>query len=82
MKNISVRYSFSLGLACLFALTGVYAQESTVIHPTLPGSDFRDYSKPSTIIKGDSVYPTLPGSNFRDYSKPGMKIEGDMIYPT
>jgi len=52
------------------------------IYPTIPGTNFRDYSSPGMKIEDNNVYPTIPGTNFRDYSRPGAKIEGDTVYPT
>lgn len=80
-KNVFVYLFFFV--ASIIALTmPVLGEQTTIIHPTLPGSNFRDYSKSSTIIDGNMAYKTLPGSNFRDYRKPGIKIDGDMLYPT
>ena len=48
----------------------------TVIYPTLPGTDIRDYNQPGVRIeRNGNAYPTLPGSNIRDYSRPGFKID-------
>ena len=67
---------------------------TTNLYPTVPGTSFRDYSKPgmkiekSTYGRGADVYSTVPGTPVRDYSKPGMKIEkstyrrGTDVYPT
>ena len=42
----------------------------TIIHPTLPNTTIRDYSKPSIVFEGDEGYQTLPNTTIRDYSKP------------
>jgi hypothetical protein len=68
-------------LVILFILMApCFSQE--VISPTLPGTNIRDLTKPSTVIDGQDIYPTLPGMDVRDYSRPGLRVERDMIYPT
>ena len=47
----------------------------TIVNPTLPGTNIRDYSRSGARIEGDNIYPTLPGTSYRDYSKPGYRIE-------
>ena len=47
----------------------------SMIHPTYPGTNLRDYSKPSVKVEGDVGYQTYPGTSVRDYSKPGFVIE-------
>jgi uncharacterized protein YtpQ (UPF0354 family) len=71
------------------AVQASFAQE-TRVYPTLPGTSFRDYSRPGAKLEtqGNSIvlYPTLPGTSFRDHSRPGARLEtrGNSIsvYPT
>ncbi len=83
-----IRLIKQIGSFCLVALfmvaivVGSSAAEDVSIYPTIPGTNFRDYSRPGIKIEGNNVYPTIPGTNFRDYSRPGARIEGNNIYPT
>ena len=69
--------AFALG-----AVSAAQAGGGKTICPTLPGSSFRDYSKPCTRVDGDQGYQTYPGTNTRDYSKPGFEVSGDSVCPT
>ena len=51
------------------------ATEPVYIHPTLPGTSIRDYSKPGVRVDGNTTFPTLPGTSIRDYSKPGVRVD-------
>lgn len=71
-------------LICLLISGGIYAQ--TTLTPTYPGTNWKDYSKPSIVIDKDEIYQTYPGTSMKDYTKPGYKIEknysGVTIYET
>lgn len=64
--------------------------QDQAIHPTVPGTKVRDYTKPGLIIEknGDKTFahPTLPGTEVRDYTKPSFILEQDgeklTAYPT
>lgn len=64
------------------ATSPTFAEGGKTICPTLPGSNFRDYSKPCTRVDGDQGYQTYPGTNVRDYSKPGFEVSEDSVCPT
>ena len=54
-------------LLILFLLGG-----TVIIHPTIPGSDIRDFGKPSRIIQNNGAsYYTIPGTDARDFSRGG-----------
>lgn len=53
-----------------------------IVHPTIPGTNLRDYSQPGVGYEGNNAYPTLPGTNLRDYSRGGVRYEGNNAYPT
>jgi hypothetical protein len=52
---------------------------TVIIHPTLPGTDVRDWNQPSIVIRDNQVYQTLPGTDVRDWNKGGYRIEGTII---
>jgi len=66
----------------LLSVTQVSAQ--TVIHPTVPGTGFRDYFESSIVIDDDgNIYQTVPGTEFRDYDEPGYGTnDGEVFYQT
>ena len=66
----------------MLPLAATVAAAETLLHPTLPQSDVRDWSRPSVVIEGDSGYVTHPGTTIRDWSQPGFRIENGEIYQT
>ena len=84
LSEKSVMHIMLLIVLAFFTIAAVaikLAHGDETIHPTIPGTNVRDWSKPSIVIKqnGDG-YQTLPGSNVRDYSKGGFKIERPLKY--
>jgi hypothetical protein len=79
MRKIVVPIMMRLILISIFGVvTGLSANAGGVtVYPTLPGTNFRDYSRPGAQVEDKTIYFTIPGTNFRDYSRPGLKIESD-----
>jgi len=71
-------------LAAWILLSVTESAGQTFIHPTVPGTGFRDYFEPSLVIEDDgTVYQTIPGTNFRDYDEPGYGTnDGELFYQT
>ena len=67
-------------LFTMLLLTGSAIGQDYTLHPTFPGTDVRDYSRPSYQVEGNTIYPTINGTDVRDYSKPGYRIEGEQGY--
>lgn len=61
-------------LALTLSLTAAGALAET-LHPTFPGTNIRDYSKPSIVYERGRVYETFPGTDTQDYSKPTYIIQ-------
>ena len=60
-----------------------YGQSNeSYIFPTVPGTQFQDYSQPGWVVGPSTIQPTLPGTRIQDYSRPGYVVDKQMIYPT
>jgi hypothetical protein len=51
----------------------VYGQ--TMVYPTVPGTNMRDYTKSGLKIEDNIIKQTIPGTSMEDFSKPRIKIE-------
>ncbi len=81
MKTQNIQTLLTLALAGA-ALIAAFTVSAEGIHPTLPGTNIRDYSQPGYIQRGDTMSQTLPGTHIRDYSAPGLRLDHGTAYPT
>lgn len=68
----------------LVSAHGLAAGEEILII-TIPGTNTRDFTKPSIIREGNYLYQTIPGTSQRDFTKPGVEIKqesGRLYVPT
>ena len=87
MKN-----NYIAALVSFFALVCAVCAQSYTVYETMPGTSYRDYSKPGVRVDTDRsgavvAYPTMPGTSYRDYSQPGVRVDTDyrgntVAYPT
>lgn len=83
MKTTQKIVIICLVLGLFGALLTCIASADTYLHPTVPGTTYRDYERPSIGIDDfGSVYKTVPGTNYKDYNEGGYKVEGDRLIPT
>lgn len=61
----------------LFALPLATLADSFTIHPTIPGTSVRDFSRPGYNVDTDrgTIQPTIPGTSVRDFGRSGYRIE-------
>lgn len=81
-RTLVVGMAAALGLVIATRLEAEQKSSDSTICPTLPGTNFRDYSKPCYKTDGNYVYPTLPGTSIRDYSRPGYRVDENEAQPT
>ena len=89
MKIVDALIALLITLIALTLLLRVFvgpALSDVVMHPTMPGTDYRDYSRPGILVEQEGnksvYYHTIPGTDYKDYSRPGMVVEGGTSYPT
>lgn len=77
------QHSITSALILILLLSTTAFARNRHFYPTIPGTQFRNYSKPGVVIQEDGkVYQTVPGTNFRDYSAPAYIQQGNHIQPT
>lgn len=68
-------------LSVFFGLLLTFNASAEVLHPTIPNTTVRDYSKPSIVIEDGRIYQTIPGTTVKDYGKPEYRVEENRIIP-
>lgn len=75
----------SIAAAAVIGVCGTLfadGDDETVMRPSIPGTNYPDYSKPALVKKGNTIYRTVPGTTARDYTKPAYVTEGNTTYRT